>query len=80
MKARKLKSGAWNVRVMINGAVYSFTDSDRKTVMRQASRPAWGGWIEIFDYRSVPYGLRVGVDGNVDELPLPDEKPSRPSA
>lgn len=37
MKARKLKSGAWNVRIMINGAAYSFTDSDRKTVMRQAS-------------------------------------------
>ena len=37
MKARKLKSGNWNIRIMINGAVYSFTDSDRKTVMRQAS-------------------------------------------
>ena len=37
MKARKLKSGAWNVRVMIDGAAYSFTDPDRKTVMRQAS-------------------------------------------
>ena len=37
MKARKLKSGAWNVRVMIDGQAYSFTDSDRKTVMRQAS-------------------------------------------
>lgn len=37
MKPRKLKSGAWNVRVMIDGQAYSFTDSDRKSVMRQAS-------------------------------------------
>lgn len=37
MKARKLKSGAWNVRIMIDGQAYSFTDPDRKTVMRQAS-------------------------------------------
>ena len=37
MKARKLSSGSWNVRVMICGKSYSFTDPDRKTVMRQAS-------------------------------------------
>ena len=37
MKPRRLPSGAWNVRVMVNGQAYSFTDSDRKSVMRQAS-------------------------------------------
>ena len=37
MKPRKLKSGSWNVRIMCNGTVYSFTDPDRKSVMRQAS-------------------------------------------
>ena len=37
MQPRRLPSGAWNVRVMVNGQAYSFTDSDRKSVMRQAS-------------------------------------------
>ena len=37
MKARKLKSGNWNIRIMIDGQAYSFTNPDRKTVMRQAS-------------------------------------------
>lgn len=37
MKARKLPSGSWNIRITIKGETYSFTDSDRKTVMRQAS-------------------------------------------
>ena len=37
MKARKLPSGSWNCRVMIGGQSYSFTHSDKKTVMRMAS-------------------------------------------
>ena len=37
MKARKLPSGSWNVRVTIKGQTYSFTDPDKKTVMRMAS-------------------------------------------
>ena len=37
MKARKLKSGNWNIRIMVGGQAYSFTDPDRKTVMHQAS-------------------------------------------
>lgn len=37
MKPRKLPSGAWNCRIMLNGHTYSFTDSDRREVMRQAS-------------------------------------------
>ena len=37
MKARKLPSGAWNIRVTIKGQTYSFTDPDKKTVMRLAS-------------------------------------------
>ena len=37
MKPRKLPSGSWNVRVMIGGQSYSFTHSDKKTVMRMAS-------------------------------------------
>ncbi len=37
MKARKLKSGSWNVRIMINGKSYSFTDPDKRRVMRRAS-------------------------------------------
>ena len=37
MKARKLKSGSWNVRIMINGKSYSFTDPDRRRCLRRAS-------------------------------------------
>ena len=37
MKARKLPSGAWNVRITVNKQTYSFTDYDKKTVMRMAS-------------------------------------------
>lgn len=37
MKPRRLPSGAWNCRVMIGGQSYSFTHSDKKTVMRMAS-------------------------------------------
>lgn len=37
MKARKLSSGNWNVRVMINGKSYSFTDPDRRRCLRRAS-------------------------------------------
>ena len=37
MKPRKLPSGSWNVRVMIEGQSYSFTHADKKTVVRMAS-------------------------------------------
>ncbi len=37
MKPRKLSSGNWNVRVMINGKSYSFTDPDRRRCLRRAS-------------------------------------------
>ena len=37
MKARKLPSGSWNIRITINKQTYSFTDYDKKTVMRMAS-------------------------------------------
>lgn len=37
MKPRRLPSGAWNCRVMIDGQSYSFTHSDKKTVMRMVS-------------------------------------------
>ena len=37
MKARKLKSGNWNIRIMISGKSYSFTDPDKRRVMRRAS-------------------------------------------
>lgn len=37
MKPRRLPSGAWNVRVMIDGQSYSFTHADKKTVVRIAS-------------------------------------------
>ena len=37
MKARKLKSGNWNCRIMINGKSYSFTDPDRRRCLRRAS-------------------------------------------
>ena len=37
MKARKLSSGSWNVRVMVNGKSYSFTDPDRRRCLRRAS-------------------------------------------
>ena len=37
MKARKLSSGNWNVRVMVRGKSYSFTDPDRRRCMRRAS-------------------------------------------
>lgn len=37
MKPRQLPSGSWNVRVMVDGQSYSFTHSDKKTVMRMAS-------------------------------------------
>ena len=37
MKARKLPSGSWNCRVMIDGQSYSFTHSDKKTALRMAS-------------------------------------------
>ena len=37
MKARKLTSGSWNVRIMVCGKSYSFTDPDKRRVMRRAS-------------------------------------------
>ena len=37
MKPRQLKSGAWNVRIMIEGQSYSFTHIDKKTVIRMAA-------------------------------------------
>lgn len=37
MKARKLKSGNWNVRVMVSGKSYSFTDPDKHRAIRRAS-------------------------------------------
>lgn len=37
MKARKLPSGSWNIRITIKGQTYSFTDPDKKTVTRLAS-------------------------------------------
>lgn len=37
MKPRKLPSGSWNCRIMINGKTYSFTDPDKRRVMRRAS-------------------------------------------
>ena len=37
MKPRRLPSGSWNVRIMLDGHSYSFTDPDRRTVMRMAS-------------------------------------------
>ncbi len=37
MKPRQLKSGAWNVRIMIEGQSYSFTHTDKKTVIRMAA-------------------------------------------
>lgn len=36
-KARKLKSGSWNVRVTVGGKSYSFTDPDRRTALRMAA-------------------------------------------
>lgn len=37
MKPRRLPSGAWNVRIMIDGQSYSFTHPDKKTAVRMAS-------------------------------------------
>ncbi len=37
MKPRKLPSGSWNVRIMVNGKSYSFTDPDKRRVLRRAS-------------------------------------------
>ena len=37
MKARKLTSGSWNVRIMICGKSYSFTDPDKHRCIRRAS-------------------------------------------
>lgn len=37
LKPHKLKSGNWNVRVMVGGKSYSFTAPDRREVIRQAS-------------------------------------------
>lgn len=37
MKPRQLPSGAWNVRIMVQGQSYSFTDPDKRAVMRKAS-------------------------------------------
>lgn len=37
MKARKLKSGNWNIRIMVGGKSYSFTDPDKKVAKKQAS-------------------------------------------
>ena len=37
MKARKLPSGSWNCRIMVNGKSYSFTDPDKRRCLRRAS-------------------------------------------
>ena len=37
MKARQLPSGAWNVRITIEGQTYSFTNHDKKTALHIAS-------------------------------------------
>lgn len=37
MKPRQLPSGSWNVRIMIDGQTYSFTDSSKRAVMARAT-------------------------------------------
>ncbi len=37
MKLRRLPSGSYNVRIMIDGHAYSFTHPDKKTAVRMAS-------------------------------------------
>ena len=37
MKPRRLPSGSWNVRIMIDGHTYSFTDSSKRAVMARAT-------------------------------------------
>lgn len=37
MKARKLTSGSWNCRIMVNGKTYSFTDPDKRRCLLRAS-------------------------------------------
>lgn len=37
MKPRRLPSGSWNVRIMLEGQSYSFTHSDKKTAVRLAA-------------------------------------------
>ena len=37
MKARKLSSGSWNCRIMVNGKSYSFTDPDKHRCLLRAS-------------------------------------------
>lgn len=38
MKARKLPSGSWNIRVTVGGQTYSFTDPDKKKVRSMAAQ------------------------------------------
>lgn len=37
MKPRRLPSGSWNVRIMLSGHTYSFTDSSKRAVMARAT-------------------------------------------
>lgn len=37
MKARRLPSGSWNCRIMLDGQSYSFTHADKKTAVRLAA-------------------------------------------
>ena len=37
MKPRRLPSGSWNVRIMLSGHTYSFTDSSKRAVMALAT-------------------------------------------
>ena len=67
MKARKLKSGSWNVRVMINGKSYSFTDPDRRRCLRRASEFAEAAQEDIDNPRLI-VALENLVESRSDAL------------
>ena len=67
MKAHKLPSGSWNVRVMIEGQSYSFTHSDRREVMRMASEFAAAHRARI-DNPTLLERLRDYVAENTERL------------
>lgn len=61
MKPRKLPSGSWNVRIMLDGHTYSFTDPDKKTVLRMAAAFA-DEYREAIDNPPLIDAIRTYID------------------
>lgn len=67
MKPRRLPSGSWNCRIMLDGQSYSFTHSDKKTAVRLAAEFADNYRLRV-DNPTLLERLRDYVAENTERL------------